>query len=235
MKVEKQTERGSSPIIYFQPWNYFIPDFDKKGTTIITDVIYRAAPLVDVTEENKNNVLYPVFTTYNGWNTNTFDVGTKANQFTDWVRETIITPIRFVPSNWMEAFIDCSQSKIEFAKLDVYENQCIFDSNIFISRDRQNVCDRNDNNSIKCYIKDATLDSIKTHIQDCINTMFRLSDGLFYVSNSGIFKLDNNSNKGTTNNRPVNPSVGLQYFDTTLGKPIYWNGSAWVDAIGTTV
>lgn len=28
---------------------------------------------------------------------------------------------------------------------------------------------------------------------------------------------------------------GFEYFDTTLGKPILWNGSAWVDATGTQV
>lgn len=28
---------------------------------------------------------------------------------------------------------------------------------------------------------------------------------------------------------------GVQYFDETLGKPIWWNGTAWVDATGTAV
>ena len=46
--------------------------------------------------------------------------------------------------------------------------------------------------------------------------------------------------KDTTANRPT-PSasdIGLQYLDTTLdadGKPIAWNGSAWVDATGAVV
>lgn len=41
--------------------------------------------------------------------------------------------------------------------------------------------------------------------------------------------------KGTTAQRP-NPSfAGQQYFDTTLGKPIWWNGTAWVDNAGATV
>lgn len=29
--------------------------------------------------------------------------------------------------------------------------------------------------------------------------------------------------------------IGKEFFDTTLNKPIYWNGTAWVDATGTTV
>lgn len=42
---------------------------------------------------------------------------------------------------------------------------------------------------------------------------------------------------GTSSNRPSvsNTSpihVGCQYFDTTVGKPIFWNGSAWVETDG---
>lgn len=29
--------------------------------------------------------------------------------------------------------------------------------------------------------------------------------------------------------------VGLQYFDTTISKPIYWTGTGWVDSTGVTV
>lgn len=38
---------------------------------------------------------------------------------------------------------------------------------------------------------------------------------------------------GTTNGRPVVKKVGEVFFDTTLGKPIWWNGTDWVDATGT--
>lgn len=42
---------------------------------------------------------------------------------------------------------------------------------------------------------------------------------------------------GLTANRPTltTTDIGFVYFDTTINKPIYWTGSAWVDAIGTTV
>lgn len=42
---------------------------------------------------------------------------------------------------------------------------------------------------------------------------------------------------GTTANRPTLESgeKGYVYYDTTLGKPIWWNGTAWVDATGTAV
>ncbi len=41
---------------------------------------------------------------------------------------------------------------------------------------------------------------------------------------------------GTTAARPsAVPSIGFQYFDTTLGIPIFWNGSVWKSAAGATV
>ena len=41
---------------------------------------------------------------------------------------------------------------------------------------------------------------------------------------------------GTTANRPVGMIVGYQYFDTTLGKPVYNNApNSWVDAMGAIV
>lgn len=42
---------------------------------------------------------------------------------------------------------------------------------------------------------------------------------------------------GTTAERPIARFLaqGYQYFDTSLGKPIWWNGSAWKDSAGNTV
>ncbi|MGE8430746.1 MAG: hypothetical protein ACN6O7_22920 [Sphingobacterium sp.] len=37
---------------------------------------------------------------------------------------------------------------------------------------------------------------------------------------------------GSFSQRPVVNIVGIEFFDITLGKPIYWNGTAWVDASG---
>lgn len=39
---------------------------------------------------------------------------------------------------------------------------------------------------------------------------------------------------GSTENRPANPEIGDIYFDTTLGKVVYWDGTKWVDASGKT-
>lgn len=42
---------------------------------------------------------------------------------------------------------------------------------------------------------------------------------------------------GTTANRPTLSSTnkGFQYYDITINKPMWWNGSNWVDGTGTTV
>jgi len=41
---------------------------------------------------------------------------------------------------------------------------------------------------------------------------------------------------GTTANRPsLKLQTGQFYFDTTLGIPIWYNGSNWINASGTTV
>lgn len=42
-------------------------------------------------------------------------------------------------------------------------------------------------------------------------------------------------NSGTSAGRPTVTTIGYQYFDTTLGKPIWWGGADWKDASGATV
>lgn len=42
-------------------------------------------------------------------------------------------------------------------------------------------------------------------------------------------------NSGATGARPTATVIGWSYFDTTVGKPIWWNGSVWKDAAGSTV
>ena len=44
------------------------------------------------------------------------------------------------------------------------------------------------------------------------------------------------SGSGVTADRPTKGLwVGRPYFDTTLGKPVWYKGAVWVDATGTTV
>jgi hypothetical protein len=43
------------------------------------------------------------------------------------------------------------------------------------------------------------------------------------------------TNNGATGDRPVSPITGQFFFDLTLGLPIWFNGSNWVDAQGNVV
>lgn len=44
------------------------------------------------------------------------------------------------------------------------------------------------------------------------------------------------SSSGTTADRPVNfLFVGRTYFDTTIGRPIWYTGTGWIDAQGNPV
>lgn len=40
---------------------------------------------------------------------------------------------------------------------------------------------------------------------------------------------------GTTALRPSSKNIGAVYFDTSLGKPVFWNGTSWVDSSGAVV
>jgi hypothetical protein len=62
-----------------------------------------------------------------------------------------------------------------------------------------------------------TLDAANVQTQQAINTLSTPS-------------------AGTTALRPTTSlQVGQFYFDTSLGIPIWWNGTNWVDATGTVV
>lgn len=40
---------------------------------------------------------------------------------------------------------------------------------------------------------------------------------------------------GTTAQRPTTVMIGFNYFDTTLGLPVFWDGTDWVDGTGSVV
>jgi hypothetical protein len=71
------------------------------------------------------------------------------------------------------------------------------------------------NNQLRVYFN--TLDAANVQTQQAINTLSTPS-------------------AGTTALRPsTGLLVGQFYFDTSLGIPIWWNGTNWVDATGTVV
>lgn len=40
---------------------------------------------------------------------------------------------------------------------------------------------------------------------------------------------------GSSSERPSGINIGFMYFDYTIKKPIWWNGTVWVDATGANV
>ena len=68
--------------------------------------------------------------------------------------------------------------------------------------------------------------------QDQLNNILRL---YFNQIDNFIFILSAPAS-GTTAERPTfKLYVGQMYFDTTLGIPIWWNGTVWKNASGITV
>jgi hypothetical protein len=70
----------------------------------------------------------------------------------------------------------------------------------------------------------------------------RYQDALLSVLRLYFNELDNfalatlTPNVGTTAQRPIEDKlVGQQFYDTTLEIPIWWNGTVWKNASGTTV
>ena len=64
-----------------------------------------------------------------------------------------------------------------------------------------------------------------------INLWAKSKEGWILLCKGSI----NNNLSGNTSNRPKFISEGVQYFDTTLNKPIWWTGTKWVDATGADV
>ena len=67
------------------------------------------------------------------------------------------------------------------------------------------------------------------------NSMFLQNNSLKFRDNTGT-KLDIQfSRAGNTSSRPASPSNGTVYFDSSLGKPIFYNNGYWYYADGTIV
>lgn len=84
-------------------------------------------------------------------------------------------------------------------------------------------------------------DRLKRELSDFIDLLReKVSDAAFdknfsILKNELLAFEDRMHDTGSTEGRPPEPRVGQQYFDTTLNKPIFFSGTAWVDATGTEV
>ena len=66
--------------------------------------------------------------------------------------------------------------------------------------------------------------------QHVVDVEYTTPDGIKYNPTS-----DSYNDNGASGGRPTGVRTGFCYFDTTIGKPIWWNGTDWVDNAGATV
>lgn len=94
-------------------------------------------------------------------------------------------------------------------------------------------------NSLIVYVN-GSKQILTTNYTETSSTVVTFVDGLNVddlvqfttITSSNI----NPTNAGTTAQRPTTGLIpGLQYYDTTLGIPIWYNGTVWKNAAGTTV
>jgi hypothetical protein len=77
----------------------------------------------------------------------------------------------------------------------------------------------------------APVDYTQTY-QDQMNNALRL----YFNQIDNFTQAVTIPNAGPTTARPTQRlQVGQQFFDTSLGIPIWWNGTKWINASGTAV
>lgn len=73
------------------------------------------------------------------------------------------------------------------------------------------------------------------HVVDTGDGLYRANRDWFNFASRVAEGMTQMRASGTTAQRPTkNLYVGLVYFDTTLGLPIWYDGTEWVDATGTS-
>lgn len=101
---------------------------------------------------------------------------------------------------------------------------------------------------------DDTTESTTTSTTSSYTAIFPSDDTVGFTINSNLTNVDGETvdaislatfegelngkadlSMGATTDRPTGQVTGYQYFDTTLNKPIWYTGTVWVDATGTTV
>ncbi len=80
---------------------------------------------------------------------------------------------------------------------------------------------------------ESDISSLSTQISDLSSNLSGLQSTVNNLSNR-LTAIENQVGKGGEV-RPVSPYLYQLFFDSTLGQPIWWNGSAWVNSQGETV
>ena len=145
------------------------------------------------------------------------------------LKETIARPII------RTEFYDQQNSLITSIQSSVADNKVLSPGTYMIQMPIYLILPKNNNNYSKIIIRhyNSTLGEVSPNNDDIL-----YSDLYFYNIGQKILTGNNireTVERGNTENRPLEPPIGTNYFDTTLGKEVIWNGTKWVDATGADV
>lgn len=95
----------------------------------------------------------------------------------------------------------------------------------------------NNNLSEDVKVKEQVLRIVQSYLKNSAFTSRKITDtptdALQVVNRQYV------TNNGLTANRPTSSVVGQPYLDMSLasgrGKPVWWNGTGWIDSTGTYV
>ena len=153
-----------------------------------------------------------------------------------------------------------SSPSIRFYDTNYPNNICMIreQNNQFQFLANGTLCSQYNSNHYHEYKKPLKIDDLDTTGGGLIlgSTFASGSDYHVFVDSNGILRINRTAtdtaqtteagysiqvNKsGASTNRPTGltndwQSIGTMFFDTTLNKPIWWNGTGWVDSTGTSV
>ena len=204
----------------------------------VKEVIYRATLTVDVTVDNIDKIRCKLSGFTNPSEAISVDaitpeVGMKAGTTTGWVRN-VYTGF----SSYLKFTVDIRYAKVEIAKMVVTSGTVLFGSDdVLFDSDNKTIMRRNVAPETY-YISVNSQNDNEAYMSSIIKSaptqdLFVTDKNIYRWDGSKIKNVANNS--GETSERPTNCDNGTSYYDTTLNKPIWWTGSAWVDATGATV
>lgn len=102
-------------------------------------------------------------------------------------------------------------------------------------KEENNKTESNQNKDValKKMVKEIAAETVREELKSGLFTARKLTDtptdSLSLVNRKFV------TLNGVTGSRPTSSILGQYYFDTTLGRPVWWDGSTWVDADGTPV
>lgn len=216
---------------------------NRVALSFMTEIIYRATVLVDVTSENLSTVICKGrgFINVGGGEYLDFitpTVGMAAGTTTGWIRKVFTGEYTaYALSNG--AYMALRNCKLEIAMFKMSRRNVKFDDEIFVDGNGVLKAINPANQVFKMPISAAndTLATMTNIVTNCENIVVTPKNIYRYMNGAVREMMDERRKSGTTAQRPTLAAgdAGFVYYDTTLTKAIIWNGSAWVNMDGTAL